>query len=256
MTQSEDAKRILDDEFRFDRLVDGELSETERRELLSNLDDEPSGWRRCALAFLEAQEWKRQFGAIKQHEPAAPPRAQPPARRSRFAHRVATLMAVAASFLVALFLGSVLQRAWHGQPLGSPASSQMAEHAPALPSSTELPVVAPPVTQPSTAQLAQTEPQRADSPSSPWQMVTVRRPDAVDGSGAIQLPAVERDQLDENWLSSLPSAMPRDVLESLRRTGHEVQQHRQLVPLEMQDGRRLVVPVDQVDVHYVGNPAL
>jgi hypothetical protein len=25
------------------------------------------------------------------------------------------------------------------------------------------------------------------------------------------------------------------------------------VPLPMQDGRRLIVPVDEVDVHYVGN---
>ena len=47
------------DDTRFDRLVDDELSEEERRELLGRLDDEPGGWRRCALAFLEAQCWKQ-----------------------------------------------------------------------------------------------------------------------------------------------------------------------------------------------------
>ena len=52
------------DDSRFDRLVDGELSEAERRELLAGLDSEPGGWRRCALAFLEAQCWKQEFGAI------------------------------------------------------------------------------------------------------------------------------------------------------------------------------------------------
>jgi hypothetical protein len=38
-----------------DRLVDGELTESERRDLLLRLDLESQGWRRCALAFLEAQ---------------------------------------------------------------------------------------------------------------------------------------------------------------------------------------------------------
>jgi hypothetical protein len=33
-----------------DRLVDGELGEVERRELLLRLESEPGGWRRCALA--------------------------------------------------------------------------------------------------------------------------------------------------------------------------------------------------------------
>ncbi len=41
-----------------DRLVDGELGDAERRRLLVQLDDEPDGWRHCALAFLEAQEMR------------------------------------------------------------------------------------------------------------------------------------------------------------------------------------------------------
>lgn len=41
----------------FDRLVDGELPEPERREVLLSLDRQPDGWRQCALAFLEAQTW-------------------------------------------------------------------------------------------------------------------------------------------------------------------------------------------------------
>ena len=46
-----------------DRLVDGESDEGERRNLLRRLDDEPNGWRRLALAFLEAQAWKESFAA-------------------------------------------------------------------------------------------------------------------------------------------------------------------------------------------------
>jgi hypothetical protein len=41
-----------------DQLVDGELGEAERESLLRTLDREPDGWKRCALAFLEAQAWR------------------------------------------------------------------------------------------------------------------------------------------------------------------------------------------------------
>ncbi len=59
--------------------------------------------------------------------------------------------------------------------------------------------------------------------------------------------------MDEAWLNSFPQAMPQEVQEALRRMGHRVHQSRQLVPLRMKDGRKLVVPVDQIEVHYVGN---
>lgn len=48
----------------FDRLVDDELSAVERQQLLASLDDRPEGWRRCALAFLEAQAWGQEFRAV------------------------------------------------------------------------------------------------------------------------------------------------------------------------------------------------
>lgn len=42
-----------------DRLVDDELTDSERQDLLTRLDTEADGWRRCALRFLEAQVWRR-----------------------------------------------------------------------------------------------------------------------------------------------------------------------------------------------------
>ena len=40
-----------------DQLVDGELTETQRAEVLRALEAHPEGWRRCALAFLEHREF-------------------------------------------------------------------------------------------------------------------------------------------------------------------------------------------------------
>ena len=47
-----------------DRLIDGEMSDTERRELLLQLENEPDGWRRCALAFLEDQAWRKALAGV------------------------------------------------------------------------------------------------------------------------------------------------------------------------------------------------
>src|SRR5205814_739732 len=54
----------LNEDILLDRLVDGELSGNERRQLLESFDKRPEGWRRCALAFLEAQSWREEMGQV------------------------------------------------------------------------------------------------------------------------------------------------------------------------------------------------
>jgi hypothetical protein len=113
-----DPLTTIDDHI-IDRLVDGELGADERRDLLLALEAQPSGWRRCALAFLEAQAWRhemRQVVAstmIKEKQTAAAACGEPTVTRSKMErkpHRrlyfssVASL-AIAASLLVAFGLG-------------------------------------------------------------------------------------------------------------------------------------------------------
>ncbi len=47
-----------------ERLVDGQLSPTDYRQLLQRLDFEPDGWRRCGLAFLEQQALQQELSAV------------------------------------------------------------------------------------------------------------------------------------------------------------------------------------------------
>ena len=96
---------------RMDRLVDGELTPAEYRELLANLDDEPGGWRRCALAFLEAQALQREMESLRDEavdgSASRPQDSIPPAKAvaGRSTPFVPMLLAMAASFLVAFALG-------------------------------------------------------------------------------------------------------------------------------------------------------
>ncbi len=99
-----------------DRLAAGDLSPSERRRLLAALEDEPDGWRRCALAFLEAQSWReacRQLTAEPSGQANAPEasvrrRAWRPSTRP-----LAAGIAAAAAVLVAAFWGGLaIGRAW------------------------------------------------------------------------------------------------------------------------------------------------
>src|ERR1700754_5979 len=101
-----------------DRLVDGELSNDERRQLLATLEAQPDGWRRCALAFVEAQTWRGAMGSLLR-ENAAPvePKSLPNVvensgsagasslRSETSRSHLATWFAVAASIVVAFGLG-------------------------------------------------------------------------------------------------------------------------------------------------------
>ena len=62
---------------------------------------------------------------------------------------------------------------------------------------------------------------------------------ASGGAGpgrSFSLPAVERDSIDDQWLGSLPPAIPETVRQALSRTGHEVQQRRALIPVPLKTG--------------------
>ncbi len=97
--------------------MDGDLEPGARRLLLAALADEPGGWQRCALTFLEAQSWRkasRQLAAEPGGGPsgARPPVAQPLWRR-REVRRLAGSVVAAAAVLALVFCGGLATgRAW------------------------------------------------------------------------------------------------------------------------------------------------
>lgn len=179
-----------------------------------------------------------------------------PSRRPGWSGWAGTVLAMAASFFLMFWVGSMVKQAFLGRPVTPPGTlGQFAD------------ATRPPATMPNRSALSrpsqlapQPQPSLAGmlpqgrSPFGSWRMVTVSSPTGGGKQGSsFRVPAVERDNIDQQWLRSFPPAIPDDVLQAFNRTGHEVEQHRELVPVPLKDGRRLVVPVDQVDVHYVGH---
>lgn len=232
------------DDRTLDLLVDGELSPAARRKLLIQLDRIPDGWRRCALAFLEAQSWREEFGSLSR--PAAPlpiaPAVRPASRRYLTRRNLGTAAAMAASFLLALVLSFQMRYRWDSPaPPAVPGPATMAGNqgdgsaTPAYAHETEAP----------------SRPTGWDQAGRPWETVSLP---VSRGASALELPAQERNAADETWWRHFPSAIPPEMVHALQQSGHQVDLRRQWMPFPMKDGRRLVVPVDEVDVHYVGTP--
>lgn len=262
-------KTLLDR--RLDLLVDGQLDEPQRRELLRSLEQQPDGWRRCALAFLEAQCWQEALGragqnapadnslALRHTSPSGSEDASGPvaaARAGRWRRSImgwpAIVLAMAACFLAALWLGMGL-RQWSlavpGPVLPSGPVPQP-ESIAGLGAEQRGPSPAGPAAQPAA-------PAPAQSASGPMRWVTLYMPGGADGEQiAVQLPTLEQDELDAGVWEGGFAQPPKELIDALRRLGIELRQWRELVPLRMPDGHQLVLPVEEVQFHYVGSPAL
>jgi hypothetical protein len=202
-----------------DRLVDGELADAERRELLLRLEREADGWRRCALAFLEAQNWRQAFGPLVASDlaPAMGGEAGVESSNARHpvhsrgvaalgaGHRPRSWRAVARLTGLAAGLAAAFALGWgvHSPP-EKPATYDSANQQ-AI--SSESPEPAP-------VKVAARE-------SEPWK-------------------STEPDQLDP-------------IVKRWEQRGYSVELQQRLLSMELKDGRKINVPVREVRLRYVGN---
>lgn len=219
----------------FDRLVDGELSAAEYRALLAALDQEPDGWQRCAMAFLEAQAWRCEISGIRRGQDHATPADRAVAATNHGARRWLPLLAVAASFIVA-FLGGLyvqqridaLERRGGQLAQGSnPVHKQPAHEA----------------LRPEDEFLAEGQ--------EPQSLGNIRL--VVDGGPGneaqpIDVPVYDLRQVGPQWLTQDRSILPPEVIEALHRRGRKVESQIQFLPLPLDEGRQIVLPVEQIQI--------
>jgi hypothetical protein len=206
-----------------DRVVDGELSPGQLRDAVARLDASPDGWRRCALAFIE----ERALGELLREADVRPTPLDRSTIRSR-SSRVRRL-ALAAS-LIAMAFGA----GWmgHGSMSREPLKSTEA--------------IAPPVV----AASWEEEPAISVSPSAPVDSPATGpspMPDAnYLASESVEIPF-------EEWLQELPPPISAHDEAVLEREGYRVEQRRDVVLGTLDDGRLAAVPIDEVEVKYVGH---
>jgi hypothetical protein len=231
-------KQLLDDDARFDRLVDGELSADEYKSLIAGLDDEPGGWRRCALAFLEAQALGGELTAIRHSGQLAEQPAMPvtlAARKAVEPARWKLLMGMSASFLVAFILGVTLPSLWRlgGETVVAgpdvPVGPTDLEPATSLPDGIMRSI--------GSAQLV------LDGPGGTL-------------SAAGQVPLFEGPfDATSRWLSEQEPALPTELVNELKRRGHRVERQEQYVPVSLEDGREGMIPVESYQITPVSRRA-
>jgi hypothetical protein len=218
----QDEQRVLD------RLADGELSDADVRELISALDGETDGWRRCALAFVESQALR---GDMRGLQTEVGQRSTEPARPAMIWRKQlwSACLALAACLLVAFGLGLFVGR-----------DNSLARRSASPPDKPQM--------------LAGEGPARAAAVSADgWRTVKLNIDDSVQGkSRDIELPVRDMASLDPNWGADDQSAISAEVLRALEQSGHVVTREQELWPIELKDGRRLVVPVEQVEVQNIG----
>jgi hypothetical protein len=225
MNSAEDRSSAVSDSA-IDRLVAGELADADRRELLIQLDNDPDGWRRCALAFLEDQAWRSAItcAGVPASETGPVPASLPRSPRPRLSIRRLSIAAtvLAATFAAGLVLGGASRG---GGAIKIGPTGVIANHPSTSPPS------AGPIREVGWINLVD-----RSSGESPPQRVPI-----LSGPG-----------LDDHWLSQQPSSVPEYVRAQWERQGYQVEEHRRLVSVQLEDGRRVSIPVDEVALEYVG----
>ena len=197
-----------------DDLVDGELGESERRAMFARLENEPTEWRSCALAFLERQSLRETMGAIADEASIPSPGEEATADSRTPGWRLTAAAAVVMLAFVAGWMSSPERSAGQGAPDEETATG---------PGDTEETMGGPRVV--AVAQLG------------------------PDGEA---VPILSGPGIDEEWLMRQPPALPEHARRDLERQGYRVEQARRLVVVQTADGHRLTIPIDALRLEFVG----
>jgi hypothetical protein len=227
---------FLNDEM-LDRLVDGEMSAEERRALIASLDVRPDGWRRCALAFLEAQSWRGDMRRLvidatrSASDGATPAVTKDPAReRPASWSRLNTALAIAASVMLAFGLGSQLRMPRGVTGIDNPSVA-----------------VAPPAAP------------EARQPGGDVDAVTLVLNDTRGAEHRVELPLVEGRRLGENFAEAPQWSESPELQRSLGERGFDLRARRRYAPIYFEQQNKLVpmvVPVDDAVVTPVKRKVL
>lgn len=252
----------LEDRLQIELLVDGELDEYLRQDLLVRLNNISGGWRCCALSFLETQCFRETFKTEssffkleKIESVLENPFANRPhdslliqmkagketSRNSRKSRRDwrPLFAATAGGFLAALVISALLTSTiTDTNPFSRITPST---HSNAIVSANN------PLSPPAVPSNLHGASDSTNTSPVPLRVVTLKSTsDDLDG---ISVPCVETDHYPVS-LSTLRKTEDNPYAEYLRRKGHQVETVYEDLMFPLGDGRMVILPVDTINVQY------
>lgn len=245
-----DDKGPIDDRL-FDRLVDGALNLSEQRDLLRRLDRAPDGWRRCALAFLESQTLRNEFGQIRRdaEQPAPIPEPHPgrstaPNRSSAVSRSVVRVVGMALALCVAFVLGWQSHFVHRQQEMArTDGGTSNAKPRDQNVEATAVNQKGPDITQPTAPEPEEVEKVHVAARLS-WQY------EENGTERKVEVPVFEGPGIDMQWLLQQSPQIQESIRKELQQRGHKVETQRQLLTVDLKDGRSVIVPIDHVQVKF------
>jgi hypothetical protein len=209
---------------RLNRLIDGELTKNEYRAFLASLDDEPGGWRTCALALLESQALGHEFSDLRRSldSPESIPAKNQVAPTRPLGLSPLSLLAIAASFFIAFALGLIAPQIFSRQVKDAIVAGNF-------------------TTQPTANEDAPV----SDNTAAPRNIGNLQL--VVDNGGdseTRQVPVYEVERDPNDFLTSASPSIGPEIIELLRRHGYDVQHQQEYLPADLEDGRQMIVPLD------------
>ncbi len=217
-----------------DRLVDGELDNSERNILLLQAEETTGVWRQIALAYVEAQKWKESFSQLLSESVTEPKIIPATSRKSRWVTIVAAGVAVA---LLLLFVGR------QGYRMGKIKTEHQFVHQQTgqqqkLPEDFSKPTIQFISThyQPETTMLQFKHPDTGE--------ITEQEVMVID-------PENRPSYLDE-WIykNEGEQPLPAELQRKLRQQGIKASMTRRFYTVPLEDGRQAIVPVDSTRLDY------
>ena len=195
----------------------------------------PMGGDVAHCAFFEAQSWQSELGDFAATKPATPqvsrsPVAPTAAPKRRKVWAAAEMFAIAAALLLAFNLGG-----WQ-RGSGVPIAANQTGGSPNQ--------VA---TAPSTAPPTVANPAKVGDAINLW----VR--DDGGQMKKVRVPLVDANTLDHEYGTIFQTGVPDDVRNQLKNEGYTVQSKRQYAPMWLDNGRPMVVPVEDTKIVPVSN---
>ena len=255
-----------------DRLVDGELSESERNEILTALDREECsvtcGWRRLALAFVQDQSLHQDLRRLAVEVPS---RVSGLLREEGSVSRASSLatkpIAIDDRLLSSSPSENVKKRnsaiaAWQWATLAACCLiafnfGRLSGLRPVEIATTE-PQVDPIIRHEIEAPKRQSNEEslvavNANSPDENWESLRLVLED-VEGvpTQSVDIPVVSDLGIDPIEFFNASPTVPLAVRQALLRQGRVVHEQRQLLEIELSDGRRGMLPVSDVTVVNTG----